>query len=111
VINERTERLGCLDADKLRNMRKGEAPNLRKGVYAGDELSVDHIIPVNLAPELGNVIANLELMLLRMNAGKKDVVGARREALAKQLNKAGLLSNAVLKAVAEHEWAPRTYSD
>jgi hypothetical protein len=33
---------------------------------------VDHIIPRSVAPELDNLIANLELMPQRMNAGKRD---------------------------------------
>lgn len=36
-----------------------------------------------------NVIANLELMPLRMNMGKKDKMGGRQEALLKLLINAG----------------------
>jgi len=47
-------------------MRRGKAPTVMKGPYKGDQLSVDHIIPHAAVPELDNVIANLELMPLRM---------------------------------------------
>jgi hypothetical protein len=93
------ERLGCLNAAGLEAMHKGDAPKVRKGPYKGDELSVDHIIPVAVAPELDKTIANLELMPLRMNEGKRDSVGERQKELAAKLHKAGLLSRAGLHAV------------
>ncbi len=86
------EKLGCLDAPGLAEMRRGLAATVRKGPYKGDPLSVDHIIPIAVVPELDKVIANLELMPLRMNEDKKARVGTRQLALGKQLYKAGLLS-------------------
>jgi hypothetical protein len=50
------EKLGCLNAEGLAKMRHGNAPNVLKGPYKGDELSVDHIIPRAVVPELDNVI-------------------------------------------------------
>ncbi len=93
------ERLGCLGKNGLRDMHRGQAPTVRRGPYRGDQLSVDHIIPRAVVPELDNVIANLELVALKMNEGKNDTVGARQKDLAKKLNKAGLLSKAGLKKV------------
>ena len=86
------EKLGCLNAEGLAEMRKGNAPTVRRGPYTGDQLSVDHIIPRSVAPELDNVIANLELMPQRMNAGKRNRVGERQVSLARKFHKAGLLS-------------------
>ncbi len=88
------------------------------GPYTGDQLSVDHIIPYAVAPQLDsraasesretdhalhdpqgdtsvrregvNVIANLELMPLRMNIGKRDRMTTRQHALAARLRRAGL---------------------
>ncbi|MGO8927307.1 MAG: hypothetical protein ACLQU3_10500 [Limisphaerales bacterium] len=60
-------KLGCLDPEGMAEMRKGRAPTVRRGPYQGDHLSVDHIIPRAVVPELDNVIANLELLPLRMN--------------------------------------------
>lgn len=93
------DRLGCLDVEGLSEMRKGKAPTVRRGPYAGDQLSVDHVIPRAVLPELDNVIANLELMPLRMNESKNDKVGARQLALGKELNAARLLSNAGLTSL------------
>lgn len=39
------DRLGCLDADGLGEMKRGKAPTVQRGPYKGDQLSVDHIIP------------------------------------------------------------------
>jgi hypothetical protein len=89
------ERLGCLDPGGLREMHRGEAPTVHRGPYRGEKLSVDHIIPRAVVPELDNEIANLELMPLRMNAK----IGARQVDLARKLHKAGLLSPEGLKAV------------
>jgi hypothetical protein len=93
------ERLGCLDREGLQEMRRGQAATVRRGPYRGDQLSVDHIIPRALVPELDNVIANLELMPLRMNEGKRDVVGERQKDLARKLYKAELLGKRGLHAV------------
>ena len=92
-------KLGCLDTEGLTAMRRGNAPTVRRGPYTGDKLSVDHIIPRAVCPELDNVIANLELMPLRMNESKNDRVGARQTDLARKFHKAGLLSDKGLKAV------------
>jgi hypothetical protein len=93
------ERLGCLDKAGLRDIRRGQSPTIRRGPYKGDQLSVDHIIPRAVAPELDKVIANLELMPLRMNAGKRDKIGDRQRSLARQFHAAGLLSRKGFKAV------------
>ena len=81
-----------LVSESLDEMRRGKAPTVRRGPYTGDQLSVDHIIPRAVCPELDNVIANLELMPLRMNESKNDKIGARQLDLAKKLHTAGLLS-------------------
>lgn len=80
-------------------MSRGRAPTVRKGPYAGDIVSVDHIVPRAVAPELDNVIANLELMPLKLNEGKKDSIGERQISMAKAFQAAGLLSDAGLKRV------------
>lgn len=93
------ERLGCLDAEGIKEMRQGKAATVRRGPYRDDQLSVDHIIPRVVVPELDNVIANLELMPMRMNAGKSDKVGERQLDLGGKLHKAGLLSQSGMKAL------------
>ncbi len=44
------ERLGCLDAEGLAEMRKGHAATVRRGPYAGDQLSVDSIFVTAMPP-------------------------------------------------------------
>ncbi len=74
----------------LHDMRRGQSPTITFGPYAGNQLSVDHIIPYAVAPQLDHVIANLELMPLRMNIGKSDRMGERQNTLAKRLRSAEL---------------------
>lgn len=45
-------KLGCLDEDGMAKLRRGNAPKITKGPYAGDIASVDHIIPRSVAPGL-----------------------------------------------------------
>jgi hypothetical protein len=84
------DQLGCLNNDGLAEMQRGRSPTVTRGPYAGDELSVDHIIPFAVVPQLDKVIANLELMPLRMNQSKGDKMGERQRALASQLRRAGV---------------------
>ncbi len=93
------DKLGCLNAAGLAEMRRGKAPTVMKGPYKGDELSVDHIVPRAVVPELDNVIANLELMPLRLNEKKNATIGDRQRAMAKQFYQAGLLSRKGLETV------------
>ena len=51
------------------------------------------------APELGNVIANLELMPLRLNRSKNAKVGERQVQKAAEFHRAGLLSLNALQNV------------
>jgi len=53
------DKLGCLDDAGLAEMRRGKAPTVMKGPYKGDQLSVDHIIPRAVLPELDNVITRV----------------------------------------------------
>jgi len=96
------EKLGCLDAAGLAKMRRGSAPTVRKGPYAGDIASVDHIIPRAVAPELDNCIANLELLPLKVNESKNDKIGERQIDLARKLHAAGLLSAAGKQRIDSH---------
>lgn len=68
------DRLGCLTPAGLYDMRCGQLPNITFGPYAGDQLSVNHIIPYAVAPQLDHIIAIQELMPLRMNIGQWQTV-------------------------------------
>ena len=93
------EQLRCLDDEGMKEMRKGNAPTVNRGPYKGQQLSVDHIIPRSVVPELDCVIANLELLPLRVNESKNAKIGQRQKALAKKLHEAGLLTKEGWKAV------------
>lgn len=93
------ERLGSTTEEDLAKLRRGNAPTVRKGPYAGQIISVDHIIPRSVCPELDNVIANLELMPLGLNQGKADKITARQVDFAKKMHAAGLLSSSGNAAV------------
>lgn len=86
------ESLGCTDADDIAAMKRGKAPIVEVGPHKGDILSVDHIIPRAVMPELDNVLANLDFMPLTANQRKEDAVGERQRKLAADLHAAGLLS-------------------
>jgi hypothetical protein len=93
------ERLGSTTPEDLDDMRHGKTATVRKGPYAGEILSVDHIIPRAIAPELDNVIANLELMPLSVNRKKNDKIGDRQISMARTFNDAGLLSDGAFQRV------------
>ena len=93
------ERLGCLEEAGMADLRGGKAPTIRTGPYAGDKLSVDHVIPRAVCPELDTTLANLELMPMRMNSSKSDSIGERQVDMARKFHAAGLLSQPGLDAV------------
>lgn len=86
------ERLGCLDDEGMENLRRGKAPTITRGPYAGEKLTVDHIIPRAVAPALDKVLANLELMPHSLNIRKGAKIGQRQIDLANKLQAAGLLT-------------------
>lgn len=93
------ERLGCLDAEGMERMRRGASPTVKFGPYAGEKLTVDHIIPRAVSPSLDRVLANLELMPHSLNIRKGAKVGQRQIDLANKLHQAGLLSETDCAAV------------
>jgi hypothetical protein len=95
------ERLGCIDEAGMIKLRKGNAPTITKGPYAGEIVTGDHIIPRSICPELDNAFYNLEMMPLTLNQRKSAKIGTRQIDLAKRWNADGLLSDEGLKAVLE----------
>ena len=65
------ERLGCLDDAGMGKLRRGRAPTITRGPYAGELATVDHIIPRSVCPELDNRIYNLEFMPDTLNTRKR----------------------------------------
>ncbi|MDA7639651.1 hypothetical protein N8686_03550 [Akkermansiaceae bacterium] len=95
------ERLGCVDEAGMIKLRKGNAPTITKGPYAGEIVTGDHIIPRSVCPELDNALYNLEMMPLTLNQRKSAKIGQRQIDLAKRWNTDGLLSDEGLLAVLE----------
>jgi hypothetical protein len=89
---KRAENLGCFDAEGLEEMRRGHSPTVKQGVFIGQEMSVDHVIPRAAAPELDNVLANLELKPLRMNVSKSAKLEPRQIEFARRFVAAGIIS-------------------
>jgi hypothetical protein len=97
------ERLGCLDAEGMELLRRGKAPTITRGPYAGEKLTVDHIIPRAVAPTLDKVLANLELMPHSLNIRKGAKIGQRQIDLANKLQAAGLLRPEDQAAIIERQ--------
>jgi hypothetical protein len=93
------ERLGCFTEEGLAKLRRGNAPTIMKGPYAGELAEVDHIIPRSVCPELDNKLFNLEFMPETLNRRKSDKVGDRQRQLARKWHRLGLLSDDGLEAV------------
>ena len=84
-------KLGCTDEEGMEHMRHGKCPVVKTGPYNGDFLSVDHIVPRALYPQLDNVLANLEFMPMQLNRAKGDSFGQRQEFELRRFEKAGLI--------------------
>jgi hypothetical protein len=93
------EELGAVTQPDIELMKRGRAPTVRTGPDTGDIVSVDHIIPRAVVPELDNVIANLEFMPLKKNISKNDSIGKPQLELARKLHDAGLLGDAGFQRV------------
>ena len=72
------ERLGCVDEAGMIKLRKGNAPTITKGPYAGEIVTGDHIITRSVCPELDNALYNLEMMPLTLNQRKSAKIGQRQ---------------------------------
>ncbi len=93
------ERLGCLDEAGMSKLRKGNAPTITKGPYAGELATGDHIIPRSVCPVLDNVIVNLEFLPATLNLKKGAKVGERQVAVARKFHAAGIIDAAALDEV------------
>ena len=97
------ERLGCLDEEGMEDLRRRRAPVIKRGPYAGEKLTVDHIIPRAVAPSLDKLLANLELMPNSLNIRKSAKIGQRQVDLANKLLAAGVLTPEEHAAIIERQ--------
>lgn len=93
------DELGFFTPENAELLRRGAAPRVLTGPYAGDIAHVDHIIPFSIAPEIGNDLANLELMPSTLNLRKSAKIGERQKSLATGLKKAGVIDYKVLQRI------------
>lgn len=77
-------------------LRKGSAPTITKGPYAGEIVTGDHIIPRSVCLEQDNALYNLEMMPLTLNQKKSAKIGQRQIDLVKRWNQDGFISDAGL---------------
>lgn len=93
---------GLLTEENLDKLKRGNAPTITKGRYEGQATDVDHIVPISLAPEAGNSLANLELRPSSVNRSKGAAVGLREMNYAARLREAGIIDSGTLFSV---RWA------
>jgi hypothetical protein len=93
------DELGLFTPDNCVRMRHGRAPFVMRGPYKDSSIEVDHIVPLSLAKEVGNELANLEIMPEALNRRKSNRVGERQLSHAQKLFEAGLLSEECLGRV------------
>jgi hypothetical protein len=91
--------LGVFTADGLQEMQQGQSPQIQAGSFSGDAMTVGQIVPLAAAPELGNVIANLEFLPSKVYSAKGDNIGEKQRDLARKFQAAGLLTAARLNEI------------
>ena len=93
------DELGLLTADNRDRLKRGNAAIVARGPYSGETVEIDHIVPFSLAPEVGNELANLEMLPKTLNRQKSNRVNERQLAHAEKLFEAGLLRKESLDQV------------
>jgi len=73
-------------------MAEGKSPIVGAGPYAGEKIEVDHIVPRSLAPDLDNLLINLEMMPRTLNRKKSNKVTERAYSMAKRFFEAGVMT-------------------
>ncbi len=106
LINLRNARgLGVLtDANgNLDKLSRGRSAVITRGPYSNQLTEVDHVVPLSLAPEAGNELANLEIMAAGVNRKKGNRVTSKHVGHAEKLRAANLLSQESLERVKAQE--------
>jgi len=94
------EGLGCLSEEGVAKLRSGNAPTITTlKDHPGEIASVDHILPRSVAPELDNRLYNLRFMPEYLDGRKANRIETWQVLLAREWQKAGLLSSSGLQAI------------
>lgn len=93
------EELGLFTTANLERLRHGNAGIVTSGPYEDTPVEIDHIVPFSLAPEVGNELANLEMLPQVLNRQKSNKVGERQLKLAHVFYDAGLISRDSMERV------------
>jgi hypothetical protein len=70
------DELGLLTADNRERLKHGNAAIITRGPYTGETVEIDHIVPFSLAPEVGNELANLEMLPKTLNRKNPTVLAS-----------------------------------
>lgn len=93
------DELGLFTGENRQRLREGRAARVTLGPHTGQEVEIDHIVPVSLAPETGNELANLEMLPEKLNQQKSNRVTERQREFARRLATAGLLGGESLQRI------------
>lgn len=85
------ERSAVFTPDNLARMKQGHSPLVTGGSYAGQPYEVDHVIPIDEYPQLGNELANLMYLPRTLNRRKSDDVKQIALDLGHRLAAAGVI--------------------
>ena len=83
------ESLGCLTPENLELLRRGRAPTITLGPFAGEIVELDHIVPVAHAPHWSNLVPNHRYLPQSENRSKGDQMGPREIEYERVLISAG----------------------
>tara|TARA_R110002096_G_scaffold239769_1_gene431556 strand:+ start:207 stop:827 length:621 start_codon:yes stop_codon:yes gene_type:complete len=87
--------------ENLELMSEGRSPIVGTGPYAGEKIEVDHIVPRSLAPDLDNLLINLEMMPMTLNRRKSNKVTQRAAQMAQKFYDAGVMLPSSFERVME----------
>ena len=82
---KKLETWGCFGAEGMEELRRGGSPTIKNGFLAGEEMALDHVLPVALVPELRSAFFNLEAITAKKNLRKGANVGEREKKFARRL--------------------------
>jgi len=98
---EHCRKLGLLDDnDALKDIAKGELPEISTGPASGERAEITTVIDPNLSPGIEKVVANLTIGPPRDKAqalGDVEIAAARR--LARDLEHAGIIDSSALNRI------------